>query len=166
MLYLHEFKLEIFPISFRHDRKDERRNQFTRRRVFLCFHICICIFVIAHIIFASPQMKKDEEESPPGAITFSWLAGQRSTFSIISTEGAHRLTMTYESHPSNQPNPIPSVRHIALNELNRPKICFFKCICIRVIAHIICVPADEERWGGSSALSNNLFLVGWSEIHF
>ena len=49
MLYSYEFKLEIRSISFRHIRKDERRNQFTRHRVFLCFFICICIRVIVHI---------------------------------------------------------------------------------------------------------------------
>ena len=37
---------------------------------------------------------------------------------LISTGGAHRRPMTYDNHP------IPShpIRHIALNELNRPKI--------------------------------------------
>ena len=36
---------------------------------------------------------------------------------VISTEGALRRHMTYDNHPYH-----PSVHHIALNELNRPKI--------------------------------------------
>ena len=40
---------------------------------------------------------------------------------IYCTEGALKLPTTYDNNPI-QPNPIPSVRHIALNELNRPKI--------------------------------------------
>ena len=40
----------------------------------------------------------------------------KSAKNIISTEGALRITMTFDNHP------IPSVRHIALNELNRPNI--------------------------------------------
>ena len=42
---------------------------------------------------------------------------------LISTEGALRLPTTYDNHPSHPIHPIrPFVRHIALNELNRPKI--------------------------------------------
>ena len=33
-------------------------------------------------------------------------------------------------------------------------------------AYYMFLPADEEGWGGSSALSNYFFLVGWSKIHF
>ena len=36
---------------------------------------------------------------------------------LISTKGALRLPTTYDNHPSIHP-----IRHIALNELNRPKI--------------------------------------------
>ena len=39
---------------------------------------------------------------------------------IFSTEGAFRLPTTYDKHPSNQTHPIQSVRHMALNQLNRP----------------------------------------------
>ena len=38
---------------------------------------------------------------------------------FISTEGALRLPTTSDNHPI---QPIQPVRHIALNELNRPKI--------------------------------------------
>ena len=42
---------------------------------------------------------------------------------LISTEGALRLPTTYDNHEPIQPIPsLSSVRHIALNELNRPKI--------------------------------------------
>ena len=41
---------------------------------------------------------------------------------FIRTEGALTLHTTYDNHPLQPIQPIPSVRYIALNELNRPKI--------------------------------------------
>ena len=45
-------------------------------------------------------------------------------FDIIGTEGALRLPTTYVmiNIPSHPNDPIQPVRHIALNELKRPKI--------------------------------------------
>ena len=47
-----------------------------------------------------------------------WLWASKT---LISTEGALILPTTYDNHPI-QSHPIPSVRHIPLNELNWPKI--------------------------------------------
>ena len=41
---------------------------------------------------------------------------------LISTEGALRLPTNYDNHPIPSHSSHPTVQHIALNHLNRPKI--------------------------------------------
>ena len=55
LFFVYEFKLEIFWISFRHNRRDNRRNQFTRHRVFFCFFLITVLFVWLHILFVPPR---------------------------------------------------------------------------------------------------------------
>ena len=78
---------------------------FGRVSSFLCFAILHCSQCLPFTLDCFQQHYLQRNPSFP--------------FRIISTEGALRLPTTSDNHPI---LPIPFVQHIALNQLNRPKI--------------------------------------------